>query len=152
MEISEFRLRRPLRVRWAEVDKQSIVFNGHYFLYFDVATTEYWRAIGFTYPDSFAALGGDLFAVKADAEFIKPAKFDDELEIGCRVSQLGRSSITLTFGVFRHDELLTHGTLIYVFASLPERQSAPIPEQLKTAISQFEILPPSLKAQATPKN
>jgi acyl-CoA thioester hydrolase len=146
MDINDFRLRHQLRVRWAEVDKQSIVFNGHYFLYFDVATTEYWRAIGFAYPDGFAALGGDLFAVKADAEFLKPAEFDDVLEIGCRVSQLGRSSITLTLGVFRCEELLTRGNLIYVFASLPERHSAPIPEQLKTAISQFEILPPSLKA------
>jgi len=40
-----------LRVRWAEVDRQDVVFNGHYFLYFDVAVAEYWRAIGFRYPD-----------------------------------------------------------------------------------------------------
>ena len=36
----------PLRVRWAEVDPQSIVFNGHYLTYADVAITEYFRALG----------------------------------------------------------------------------------------------------------
>lgn len=29
-----------LRVRWAEVDPQGIVFNGNYLTYLDVATTE----------------------------------------------------------------------------------------------------------------
>jgi acyl-CoA thioester hydrolase len=39
-----FRFFHPLRVRWAEVDPQSIVFNGHYLTYADVAITEYFRA------------------------------------------------------------------------------------------------------------
>jgi YbgC/YbaW family acyl-CoA thioester hydrolase len=32
-----------LRVRWAEVDMQKIVFNGHYLTYIDTAIAEYWR-------------------------------------------------------------------------------------------------------------
>jgi YbgC/YbaW family acyl-CoA thioester hydrolase len=35
-----------LRVRWAEVDMQKIVFNGHYLTYIDTAVAEYWREIG----------------------------------------------------------------------------------------------------------
>ncbi len=46
MERAQFRVSHALRVRWAEVDRQNIVFNGHYLTYFDVAITEYWRAIG----------------------------------------------------------------------------------------------------------
>ena len=42
-------------MRWAETDLQGIVFNGHYLTYFDVAITEYWRAIGKPYPASFEA-------------------------------------------------------------------------------------------------
>jgi len=42
----DFRFVHTLRVRWAEVVKQDIVFNGHYLTYFDVAITEYWRCIG----------------------------------------------------------------------------------------------------------
>ena len=54
---ADFRHRMPLRVRWAEVDKQAVVFNAHYLLYCDVCVTEYWRAIGMHYPDDFAAQG-----------------------------------------------------------------------------------------------
>ena len=48
----DFRHKVPLRVRWAEVDSQSVVFNGHYLLYADVCVTEYWRTIGLRYPDA----------------------------------------------------------------------------------------------------
>src|SRR6185295_8930326 len=64
-----FRLRERLRVRWAEVDLQGIVFNGHYLTYFDIAVTEYWRAIGLPYPHAFEGTGVDLFAVKSTVEY-----------------------------------------------------------------------------------
>ena len=37
MARADFRFAHRMRVRWAEVDKQGIVFNGHYLMYFDVA-------------------------------------------------------------------------------------------------------------------
>src|SRR5258708_7538828 len=42
-----------LRVRWAEVDMQKIVFNGHYLTYIDTAVAEYWREIGLPYPQGY---------------------------------------------------------------------------------------------------
>ena len=61
---ADFRHRMPLRVRWAEVDKQGVVFNAHYLLYCDVCVTEYWRAVGLRYPEDFVAHNGDLFVRK----------------------------------------------------------------------------------------
>jgi len=46
MAREDFAFFHTLRVRWSEVDMQSIVFNGHYLNYFDVAFTEYWRHTG----------------------------------------------------------------------------------------------------------
>jgi len=54
MAREQFTFCHRLRVRWAEVDKQSIVYNVNYFLYFDVAITEYWRSIGILYPEGYA--------------------------------------------------------------------------------------------------
>ena len=45
MKKSDFRFRDRLRVRWAEIDAQQIVFNGHYLMYFDTAMAGYWRAL-----------------------------------------------------------------------------------------------------------
>src|SRR6185436_18541423 len=88
-----YRFFHPLRVRWAEVDKQDIVFNGHYLTYFDVAITEFWRAIGVPYPAIVERWGSDLFVVKAGLEYHAPAHYDDVLDIGVRVARIGTSSL-----------------------------------------------------------
>ncbi|MEO8060823.1 MAG: 4-hydroxybenzoyl-CoA thioesterase, partial [Burkholderiales bacterium] len=44
MTRTDFRFSERLRVRWAEIDAQKIVFNGHYLMYFDTAVAGYWRA------------------------------------------------------------------------------------------------------------
>ena len=63
-ELSQFSFFHALLVRWAEVDPQSIVFNGHYLTYADVSITEYFRALGVAYPGDLAQDGGDFFAIR----------------------------------------------------------------------------------------
>lgn len=143
MERSEFTMVHRLRVRWAEVDMQGVVFNGHYFLYFDVAIAEYWRAIRFDYPKALAPLGGDVFAVKASAEFHASAGYEDELDVHCRCARLGRSSMQFLLGIWRGDELLTSGELLYVYVNLESKRSAPVPDILRRAIVDYERTPPA---------
>jgi acyl-CoA thioester hydrolase len=143
MERDEFTLLHTLRVRWAEVDRQGVVFNANYFLYFDVTITEYWRAIGFDYPDAIVKkFGTDIFAVKAGAEFHGSAGYDDVLDIGCRATRVGRSSLRFRLGVFRGKEPLTTGELVYVNVDLGTRKSAPWPKELVSAVFAFEKVRP----------
>ena len=52
MTRSDFRFFDRLRVRWAEIDAQKIVFNGHYLMYFDIAVAGYWRALALPYAQT----------------------------------------------------------------------------------------------------
>ncbi len=147
MKREEFTFFHSLRVRWAEVDRQDVVFNGNYFLYFDVAVTEYWRAIGFDYPDDIVKkFGTDIYALKAAAEYHAPATYDDLLEVGCRVGRIGRSSMQLLLGIWRGSAHITSGELVYVNADLKTRKAAPWPEALRQAILKFERTPPEAAA------
>src|SRR5262249_44802021 len=49
----DFKCVHRLRVRWAEVDMQKVVFNAHYLTYIDTTIAEHWRAIGVEYPDGY---------------------------------------------------------------------------------------------------
>ena len=60
MKRADFRIFHRLRVRWAEVDMQKIVFNAHYLMYIDTAVSDYWRALALPYEEAFAQLGGEL--------------------------------------------------------------------------------------------
>jgi acyl-CoA thioester hydrolase len=101
-----FRMVHPLRVRWAEVDAQGIVFNPNYLMYCDVSVTEYWRALGCPYPSAFTERGVDTFVVKATLEYHKPARFDDQLDVLVRTARIGRSSLRVLFEIYRGEEHL----------------------------------------------
>lgn len=142
MARADFRFSHSLRVRWAEVDQQNIVFNGHYLTYFDVGVTEYYRAIGKPYPDAILAEGSDLYAKKAEIEYHVSAEYDDVIDVCVRVSRIGRSSFEFTIELYRASELLVTGSLIYVNADPATRKSAPLAESLTSAFRDFESLSP----------
>lgn len=142
MARSEFRLAHPMRVRWAEVDRQGIVFNGNYLLYFDVGITEYWRALGYPYPDGILQHGTDLFVKKATIEYHAPAVYDDQLDVLVRAARIGRSSVRFLLELHRADSLLVSGELIYVNADPATRTSAPVPGFLREAMHRFERTTP----------
>jgi acyl-CoA thioester hydrolase len=144
MARSDFTFCQQLRVRWAEVDRQGIVFNGHYLLYFDVGITEYWRAIGCPYPDALVNHGSDLFVKKASVEYHAPAGYDDVLDVCVRVGRIGRSSMQFLLEIHRSDEHLVSGEVIYVNADPATRQSAAVPAFLREAILGFERTRPQV--------
>jgi acyl-CoA thioester hydrolase len=132
---SDFTFFHPLRVRWAEVDLQRVVFNGNYLLYFDVAFTEFWRATGLPDPIAQQKDGYELFVRKAEIEYLGSATFDDMIDIGVRCDTLGRSSMTIKLAIFRGDELLIVGAMVYVYADTLAKKSLPIPENWRMQLT-----------------
>ena len=135
---SHFRHLERLRVRWAEVDMQQIVFNGHYLMYFDTAVAGYWRALALPYQATMQALGGDLYVRKATLDYEGSARYDELLEIGIRCARIGNSSMLLQAAVFRGERRLVHGDLVYVFADPANQTAQPVPQALREAFTAFE--------------
>jgi acyl-CoA thioester hydrolase len=142
MARSDFEFVHNLRIRWSEVDRQGIVFNGHYLTYFDVGITEYYRAIGMPYPDAIVSEGADLYAKKAVIEYHASAEYDDLVDVCVRVARIGGSSFQFRIELYRGEELLVSGSLVYVNANPKTRKSAPVPDFLKDAFRKFEAVAP----------
>lgn len=135
---SDFRFFHRLRVRWAEVDMQKIVFNAHYLMYFDTAVTEYWRAMAFPYEEGMKALDGDLYVVKATVEFHGSARMDDQIDVAMKCARVGNSSLTFSGAIFRGDDHLISGELVYVFADPRTQTSRPVPARLRDMLTAHE--------------
>jgi YbgC/YbaW family acyl-CoA thioester hydrolase len=135
---ADFRFFERLRVRWAEVDLQKIVFNGHYLMYFDTAVAGWWRALALPYHETMAALDGDLFVRKATVEYEASARYDDLVDVGVRTTRIGNSSMVLGCAVFRGDQLLVSGELVYVFANPATQTSQPLPQDLRDVLQAFD--------------
>lgn len=147
MKRREFRHFERLRVRWAEVDLQKIVFNGHYLTYFDTAVAGYWRAMAMPYHQTMAHLGGELFVRKATLDYLGPARYDDLLDVGLRCAQIGSSSLVFHAAVFRGDTPLVGGELVYVFADALAQASKPVPAELRTLLHDFEAGAPMVEVR-----
>lgn len=150
MNQQDFRFSHRLRVRWSEVDMQKVVFNGNYFNYFDVAVYESWRAMmeagvkaqGAALKAQFEAWLHNIYVVKASAEYHGPAHWDDQLEIGVRAARIGRSSMRTVLEIYRGDEHLISGELIYVYKDPVANASAPLPEGFRQMVIGFEKVRP----------
>ena len=138
MNRQDFRFFHALRVRWVEVDMQKIVFNGHYLMYLDTAVSDYWRALALPYEQSLHGMGGDLFVVKSSLEYKASALYDDLLHIGMRCARIGNSSIVFDGVVFRGDQVLVKGELVYVYADPQTQTSKPVPQVLRDILLGFE--------------
>jgi acyl-CoA thioester hydrolase len=136
---SEFQFVYSHRVRWVECDPQWVVFNGHYLTFFDVAVTEYARAVGLPNVLSQQRTGKEFFARKATVEYHAPAKYDDELQIHVRVAYLGNSSLRFVLEIYCHDTLVTSGELVYVCVDSQTRKSTALPQDWKQAVLDYEV-------------
>lgn len=142
---SDFRFLDRLRVRWAEVDLQKIVFNAHYLMYFDTAVAGYWRALAMPYHESMELLQGDMFVRKATVEYEGSARYDDVCDVGIRCARIGTSSMVFEAAVFRGLQRLVHGELVYVFADPVSQTSRPVPPALRALLEDFERGAPMLE-------
>ena len=138
MKRHEFRCLHRLRVRWAEVDMQGIVFNAHYLMYFDVGMTEYWRALALPYAEAMQALGGELYVRKATLEFVASARMDDEVDVALRCERIGHTSMTMTGAIFRGERALVGAEIVYVFADPATQTARPVPAALRELIQRYE--------------
>ena len=113
---------------------EAIVFNVHYFTYFDVAMTEFHRETIGTYSEMVKG-GADMVVAEARARYLASARFDEELDIYVDVAHLGNTSLTMHLLVMREDRLIVEGELRYVFVDPPTKQKRSIPEDVRRALS-----------------
>jgi YbgC/YbaW family acyl-CoA thioester hydrolase len=134
----DFRFGTRLRVRWAEVDLQKIVFNAHYLMYFDTAIADYWRALALPYEETMHQWGGDLYVKKASVEYFASARYEDQLDVMLKCAKVGNSSIVFHGAIFRAEQLLITCELIYVFANPATQTSQPVPAAFRELLTDFE--------------
>ncbi len=144
----DFRFVHRLRVRWAEVDMQKIVFNPHYLMYFDTAVADYWRAIAMPYEEAMHLLGGDIFLKKTSVEFHASARLDERLDVALKCARIGASSMLFQGAIFRGEQLLITCELVYVFADPATQTSRPVPPEFRAMLTGFEAGEAMLQVKA----
>ncbi len=124
-----------VRVRYAETDQMGVAYHGNYFAWFEVARTDLLREMGVTYRD-LEAEGLRLPVIEASARFLRPALYDDVLDIRTVVASLGGASVGFDYEVHREGtpQPLAQGRTLHAAVDgdgRPRRLPAPLRSLLK---------------------
>lgn len=124
----------PVRVYYEDTDAGGVVYYANYLRFFERARTERLRAIGFE-QDVLRERSGVLFAVRTvQAEYLKPARFNDALRVSAEVSELRRASLSFNQQILRGDELLCEARVRIVCLTDGALKPTAIPDDLMQRI------------------
>lgn len=94
----------PIRVYYEDTDAGGVVYHSNYINFFERTRTEWLRALGFE-QDTLVSEYQTLFLVRAlDCEYLRPAKFNDELLSTVDIKALSRTIITFDQAILRASE------------------------------------------------
>ncbi len=98
--------RFALRVYYEDTDLAGIVYYANYLRFIERARTEWVRSLGVD-QGRLKAEEGIVFAVRrVEADYLQPAKFDDELVVETTLEQIGGARIVLRQEVKRDGKAL----------------------------------------------
>ena len=95
-----------LRVYYEDTDMAGIVYHANYLKFIERGRTEYVRAHGVDQAALRAGMGLVFAVRRIEADYLKPARFDDELRVETRAFAVTGARITLDQTVWRGGERL----------------------------------------------
>lgn len=96
----------PVRVYYEDTDAGGVVFYANYLKFLERARTEYLRSLGYE-QDALMAQAGIIFAVRSlQIEYIKPARFNQLLQVSAETKNLKKASLEFAQKITHDEQLL----------------------------------------------
>ena len=129
-----------LRVYYEDTDLAGIVYYANYLKFIERGRTEWVASLGIDQM-ALKAVGGIVFAVRRiEADFLRPARFGDDLVVETRLCSLGGARLVLDQAVLRGSERLFVAAVTVVCLT-GDGHAARMPADLKVRLAGASLLP-----------
>jgi acyl-CoA thioester hydrolase len=121
-----------VKVRYAETDQMGVAYHANYFVWFEVARTDWLRTFGVTYRD-LEAEGFFLPVIDARCEYRTSARYDDDLRITATARLVSAVRVAFDYEITGPSAIVAVGHTVH--ATL-DRQGRPVrvPARVKELI------------------
>jgi len=92
----------PVRVYYEDTDAQGLVYYANYFKFMERARTEWLRSLGIEQDILMREERRIFVVVDTKADFIEPAKFNEELLVTAGLGTMTRASFMIEQNIFRN--------------------------------------------------
>jgi acyl-CoA thioester hydrolase len=106
--------RTTRRVDFHETDMAGIVHFSNFFRYMESAEVEFLRSRGLSVAMTWEGESVGFPRVSATCDYVKPARFEDVLDITLTLDRLGDKSVTYGFEFRRGGEVIARGKVTSV--------------------------------------
>lgn len=105
-----------VRVRYQETDNMGVVYYANYFIWLEVARTEYLRSAGISYRH-LEEKGMYLMVAGASCQYRSPARYDDVVRIQTWIPKMKNSSLDFAHKLYIGDTLIATAESTHVFTN-----------------------------------
>ena len=122
-----------IRVYYEDTDAQGVVYYANYFRYMERARTEWLRSLGVDQSHMLNEERRMFVVTKSTAEFLSPAKFNDEVVVTARLSGLTRATFDIEQNVYLNGldgKLLLRGGVTAAFLNADTMRPMRVPADI----------------------
>lgn len=134
-----FAIRR--RVQFSETDMAGVMHFSNYLRWMEDAEHAFWRSLGLSVHDACRGAGEELISwprVAVSCRYDAPARFEDELELLVRPTQMGDKSLTFEVEFRRDGQRIALGATTAVCCRVEPGgrfRPVPIPDAIRARLA-----------------
>lgn len=125
--------RTSRRVEFVDTDTAGIVHFSNFFRFMESAEQEFLRTLGLGVSLVWEGQAMGFPRVSASCDYLKPAVFEDVLDIAVKIHNLGRKSVTYTFEFTKEGQPIANGRISTVCCRVVDHklESIEIPARMR---------------------
>jgi YbgC/YbaW family acyl-CoA thioester hydrolase len=126
--------RTTCRIEFADTDMAGIVHFANFFRFMESAEVQFLHTRGLSVAMKWQGQSIGFPRVSASCDYLKPARFEDVLNVDVLVQKVGRTSITYAFEFSKDEEIIARGRISCVCCLVQADRkllSMEIPEEIR---------------------
>ena len=128
---------KTIRVNYCDTDQMGYVHHSNYLKYFETARWGLFRQLGIPYKE-LEEKGFLLPVIHAQVQFIKPAFYDEQLQIETSISLMKGAKLVLNYKIFNENlELINTAKITLAFVSIRTRKPCKPPEFVQDLLTGY---------------
>jgi acyl-CoA thioester hydrolase len=125
----------PVRVYWEDTDAGGVVYYANYLKFMERARSEWLRAFGFE-QDALRDEAGVVFVVRrVEIDYLSPARFNDQLDVGVSLDEMGRASLSVKQELMRGETCLARADVTLACVDAVRFKPVKLPAPLLQALA-----------------
>ena len=127
-----------IKVRYCETDQMGLVHHGSYVNYFEEARISWISNLGLAYSEMEKS-GIILPVSKLNVNYLKPAYFDDELDVYVELAELPTSRLIFNYIIKKDEEIVVKGNTVLAFLNKETKRPVRCPSYMLEKVESLFI-------------